>query len=202
MPDGSANNGSAKFGGIKGYFLSVFDGVFTTLRGMQVTQKYWNIVRERPITLQYPDQRPDVRPGYRGKHVYVKAKCISCRMCMRVCPVNCIEMDIEGKGKDAIVHSYKIYAIVHSYKIDFTRCMFCNSCSEICPTDCLWLSDEFDLSQYARTACKMELLDESNAELEMPEGARVVKPPKPPKPVAKPKKTEEPTEDAPPDAQA
>ena len=195
MHDAGAKNHSAKFGGIKGYFLSVFDGLYTTLRGMQVTQKYWNILREKPITLQYPDVRPDVRPGFRGKHVYVKAKCISCRMCMRVCPVNCIEMDIEGKGKEAVVHSYKI---------DFTRCLFCNYCSEICPTDCLWLSDQFDLSQYARSACKMELLDESNADLEMPEGAKVVKPPKPPKPAAKakPKKTVDADEDAPPDAQA
>jgi NADH-quinone oxidoreductase subunit I len=170
--NGGNGNGATKYSGIRGYFLSVFDGVYTALRGMQITQKYGNIIRERPITLQYPDELPDVQPGFRGKHVYVKAKCIACRMCERTCPVDCIAMDVEGKGKSAVVHDYRV---------DYTKCLFCNLCSEACPVDCLWLSEEFDLSQYSRQACVMSLLDESNAERAMPEKAKVAQPPKEPK---------------------
>ncbi|MCX7050219.1 MAG: 4Fe-4S binding protein [Candidatus Sumerlaeota bacterium] len=158
-----------KYSGARGYFLAVFDSLWTTLKGMMITLKYLNIFKEKPITLQYPDESPNILPGYRGKHVYVKAICIACRMCARACPVDCIAMDIEGKGKSAIVHSYKV---------DYTKCMFCNLCSETCPVDCLWLDTEFDLTQYAREACTMEMLDESNAALRMPEAAKIAKAPK------------------------
>ena len=177
----SGGNGSGKYTGVKGYFLSVFDGIYTTLRGMQITAKYWNFVfsfkplgirRERPVTMQYPEVKPDVQVGYRGKHIYVKALCIACHICEKTCPVTCIKMDVEGKGKAAVVKSYKV---------DYTKCLFCNLCSEVCPVDCLWLGTQYDLTQYSREACMMELLDENNAELRMPEKAKAAKPPKPEK---------------------
>lgn len=170
--------------GIRNYFISAFDGVWTALKGMQITAKYFNIFREKPITLCYPDENPDVQPGFRGKHVYVVEKCIACRLCERACPIDCITMDIEGKGKTAIVHGYKI---------DFGKCLLCNLCSEACPVNCLWLGEEYGLTQYSRAACEMELLDASNADLKMPAKAKVAKAPKKPKPAPKPKveKTEE-----------
>ena len=182
MPSALTHATPEKFTGIKGYFLAVFDGVFSCLKGMQITLKYWNflvsfrplgIQRQRLITLQYPDEIPDVQVGYRGKHVYVKARCIACRMGERACPVDCIAMDIEGKGKNAILHHYTV---------DYSKCLLCNLCSEACPVDCLWLGTQYDLTAYARSACIVELIDESNAALEMPERCKVAKPPKPPKP--------------------
>ena len=52
----------------------------------------------KPITRQYPDEKPQIRLGFRGQHALVRdpqtgdCKCIGCMRCAMVCPSRCIRI--------------------------------------------------------------------------------------------------------------
>ena len=48
---------------------------------------------ERPVTIQYPEQKPDVPPRYRGSIVLTRdpsgeERCVACYLCSAACPVD------------------------------------------------------------------------------------------------------------------
>src|SRR5262245_62037132 len=64
------------------------------LAGMKVTFKY---MFKPTVTLQYPEERPAIPPGYRGVPTLVKdpngrEKCVSCQLCEFVCPPKAIRI--------------------------------------------------------------------------------------------------------------
>lgn len=130
---------------VAGYFGNIYKALTTVAAGMGVTIK---VFFQRPVTLQYPDEFPVIEEAFRGLHIYEQEKCIACEMCVKVCPIDCIFLDYEGKGKKARIKSYKV---------DYTKCLFCNLCVEICPTNCIKMGKEYDLSSYDREGCVREL---------------------------------------------
>jgi NADH-quinone oxidoreductase subunit I len=100
----------------------------------------------KPVTLQYPDERPNVSPNYRGLHAlkvsHSNAKCVACYLCPTVCPAKCITVEA---GEDA---NHDKYASV--YEIDMLRCIFCGYCVEACPVDALKMTQTFELANYKR----------------------------------------------------
>jgi len=46
--------------------MSVLDPVVELLNGLWTTLK---MMFERPVTIQYPEQKREVRPRFRGRHV-------------------------------------------------------------------------------------------------------------------------------------
>ena len=64
------------------------------LAGMKVTLKH---LFAPNVTLEYPEQRPAIPPGYRGVPTLVKdpngrEKCVSCQLCEFVCPPKAIRI--------------------------------------------------------------------------------------------------------------
>lgn len=98
------------------------------LKGMSRT--FVHLFR-RPVTLQYPTERwtpPERYRGFLGLTRDFKTgeeNCIGCLNCEKACPVDCIEIVVEGKGRE-------MYA--KEFYIDYMRCMFCGLCMEACPT--------------------------------------------------------------------
>jgi len=108
------------------------------LKGLRVTLKY---LFSPAVTVQYPFEKLDLSELYRGALAFHPDICISCDMCVRVCPSNCISLESvrnpETKRKE-----------LQWYQIDFAKCNFCRLCEEICPTKPLAVhhTKEFELT--------------------------------------------------------
>jgi len=113
------------------------------IKGLQITFAH---LFKKAVTLQYPEERPNVAPNFRGLHTlkvsHDKAKCVACYLCPTVCPAKCI---IVEAGEDA---NHEKYAA--KYEIDMLRCIFCGYCVEACPVDALGMTQNFELASYKR----------------------------------------------------
>jgi NADH-quinone oxidoreductase subunit I len=116
---------------VRTYLKNVWDGFYSTLVGMRITGKY---LLQKPITVQYPDERMPIPNRYRGIHYLEQEKCINCLACARACPIDCIEMD-------AVRHGKELEWI--SFTLDYQKCMFCELCVYPCPKDCIHMGTEF-----------------------------------------------------------
>ena len=128
------------------YVFNVWNTLKTTLVGMRITGKY---LLQKPITVQYPDERMPIPDRYRGIHYLEQEKCINCLACARACPIDCIEMD-------AIRHGKELEWV--SFTLDYQKCMFCELCVYPCPKDCIHMGTEFALAVYDRSELKHDLL--------------------------------------------
>jgi len=100
-------------------------------------------MQRRPITVQYPYEKLIPSERYRGRIHFEFDKCISCEVCVRVCPINLPVVDWEF-NKEAKKKELK------HYSIDFGVCIFCANCVEYCPTNCLSMTEEYELATYDR----------------------------------------------------
>lgn len=131
---------------VRQYVKNVWDGFYTTLVGMKITGKY---LLQKPITVQYPDERLPIPDRYRGIHYLEQEKCINCLACARACPIDCIEMD-------AVRHGKELEWV--SFTLDYQKCMFCELCVYPCPKDCIHMGTEFAFVTYDRSELKHDLL--------------------------------------------
>jgi NADH-quinone oxidoreductase subunit I len=129
------------------YFRNIHRAVKSIFTGMAVTLRYMS---KQVVTIQYPDEMVPVAPRYRGFHEYEIERCIACSSCVRACPVDCIALEADGKGKTAVVKRYQI---------DYGRCLFCALCVEACPTNCLHMGKIHDLSGYSRQEVMVEFAE-------------------------------------------
>ena len=131
---------------VTNYVKNVVDSVVTTLVGLRITGKY---LLQKPITVQYPDERLPIPNRYRGIHYLEQEKCIDCLACARACPIDCIEMD-------AVRHGKELERI--SFTLDYQKCMFCELCVYPCPKDCIHMGTEYAFVTYDRSEFNLDLL--------------------------------------------
>ena len=109
-----------------------------TIKGMALTLK---MMFSKPVTIQYPEEKRKIYPGFRGKHAFVrnpktgKEKCIMCMKCSNICPSQCIYIK---KGRDANNKPF-----LEQYDIEALRCIYCGYCVEVCPVCALTLTEEY-----------------------------------------------------------
>jgi NADH-quinone oxidoreductase subunit I len=128
------------------YVRNIWDSVKTTLAGMRITGKY---LLQKPITVQYPDERLPIPDRFRGIHYLEQEKCIECLACARACPIDCIEME-------AVRHGKELEWI--SFTLDYQKCMFCELCVYPCPKDCIHMGTEYAFVSFDRSEFKHDLL--------------------------------------------
>lgn len=136
--------------GFSEWAFRIWNGLKTTFIGLGVTVPY---LFRRPYTLQYPEELPDIPPAERGLHNFEIDKCIACDQCAKICPVDCITIEAEAKGK---------HARILKYQIDYTKCLFCALCCEPCPTECIHMGPTFDLVGYTRDEVIINYADRDN----------------------------------------
>ncbi|MGQ9530931.1 MAG: 4Fe-4S binding protein [Candidatus Bathycorpusculaceae bacterium] len=97
-----------------------------------ILKEVFSYVFKKPATRKYPEVKPKVPAGFRGKQIYDISLCISCGLCARDCPAKAIEMiDVNGKMRPL-------------FHLD--RCIFCYQCAESCPRNAIKSSEIFELA--------------------------------------------------------
>jgi NADH-quinone oxidoreductase subunit I len=104
-------------------------------------------------TMEYPEQRPAIPPGYRGVPALVKdpngrEKCVSCQLCEFVCPPKAIRITpgsvAAGTGVDQVEKAPQ------AFDIDMLRCIYCGLCEEVCPEEAIFLQTQYSMTGFTR----------------------------------------------------
>jgi len=113
--------------------------------GMKATLMH--LVHYKPVTLQYPHEKPTLSDNYRGMLALLRyddgtEKYVGCDLCEAACPsrvISVISAEVPGEPT-------KRYA--REYYMDMTRCLFCGMCVQACPVDALGMTREYEWSVY------------------------------------------------------
>ena len=135
---------------IKEYFSSLFKGIGSLLKGLQVTGK--ELVTPK-VTYQYPENRDtlEIPERFRAtlKFNYDSEgyhKCIACGLCQMNCPNGSIKIETkmvetpDGKKKKKL----------EKYMYDLGSCTFCMLCVTSCSTKAIEFSNEFEQAVFTR----------------------------------------------------
>lgn len=127
----------------KTYIPQIFKGLWITLRN----------IFKKPVTLQYPEEKPELPAIYRGIPTLVmdpsgREKCVSCQLCEFVCPPKAIRItpgSIDPNGSHAHIEKAP-----QEFEINMLRCIYCGLCQEVCPEEAIFLQKEYSLSGLSR----------------------------------------------------
>lgn len=114
--------------------------------GMQTTVRH---LFKPKITMQFPEQQPNLPPNYRGVHrlnrdEQGRVKCVACYMCSTACPAHCIDI-VAAPSPWPDREKYP-----ETFVIDELRCIYCGMCEEACPVDAIELTSLYDLTGWTR----------------------------------------------------
>ncbi|MBK9990671.1 MAG: NADH-quinone oxidoreductase subunit I [Verrucomicrobia bacterium] len=120
------------------------------LQGLKTTMQH---LVAPAVTLEYPEQRPEIPTGYRGVPTLVKdpngrEKCVSCQLCEFVCPPKAIRItpgEISVDSPNAHVEKAP-----KEFDIDMLRCIYCGMCQEVCPEEAIWLQSNYSMTGLSR----------------------------------------------------
>jgi NADH-quinone oxidoreductase subunit I len=129
------------------------------LKGMAVTARNFvgsYFVKERLITVQYPEERNPLPENYRNFPILiydtddpeVGLRCVACKICEKECPPQCIYIIKSEDKKPDYMGKPQLYPAV--FDIDISVCMSCQICVEVCPFEAIKMDKDFELSKRER----------------------------------------------------
>lgn len=102
------------------------------------------------VTLQYPYETLPLPDNARYRLHNEIDDCIVCDKCAKICPVDCIEIEVikspEEIGKTSDGTPKRLHAA--RFDIDMAKCCFCGLCTTVCPTECLTMTKAYDFSEF------------------------------------------------------
>ncbi|MEY2584258.1 MAG: NADH-quinone oxidoreductase subunit, partial [Verrucomicrobiota bacterium] len=128
------------------------------LKGMAVTAKNFvgsYFVKERLITVQYPEERTPLPENYRNFPFLVfdndpeaGLRCVACKICEKECPPQCIYIVKSDDKKPDYMGKQQFYP--KTFDIDISVCMSCQICVEVCPFEAIKMDKVYELSRRER----------------------------------------------------
>lgn len=149
------------------YFGNLWEGISSLTKGLGLTLKhFFNANKSRKpigiedkdyflqdkgiVTLEYPHEAIPIPDNGRYRLHNEIEDCIVCDLCAKICPVNCIEIDVvkatEEIGKTSDGTTKRLYAA--TFDIDMAKCCYCGLCTTVCPTECLTMTKTYDYSEF------------------------------------------------------
>jgi len=127
--------------------------MFSALRSLWIVFLHMFHKRE---TVQYPEEKPDLAPRYRGRIILSRdpdgnERCVACYLCAVACPVDCIALQAT---EDEDGRRYPEW-----FRINFSRCIYCGFCEDACPTYAIQLTPDFEMAEYDRNNLVYEKKD-------------------------------------------
>jgi NADH-quinone oxidoreductase subunit I len=121
--------------------------IIPLLKGLATTLR---MVFTKPITQQYPEEKREMFPRWRGHPQLTidpdgRRRCVACTLCMVVCPSNAIRGIVAAEGPE-----HEKYPV--QFTIDLQRCIFCGFCQEACPKGAIKLNNAYELAQSDKQA--------------------------------------------------
>ena len=120
------------------------------INGLKVTLRHFFT---KKVTMQYPEEKWVVPPGYRGAPYLVRdqegrTKCVSCQLCEFVCPPKAIR--IVPPGPEPVAGTGNVEKTPREFDINMLRCIFCGFCQEVCPEEAIFLQEDYSLTGFSR----------------------------------------------------
>jgi NADH-quinone oxidoreductase subunit I len=124
------------------YSLSFWEKIYIPeiVKGLKLTLEQ---MLKKKDTRQYPEERWDPPPAFRGAPVLVLEengveRCVACGLCSRVCPALAIE--VQAAETTAEKERYPVL-----FEINMLRCIFCGFCEEVCPEEAIVMSPTYEM---------------------------------------------------------